>query len=314
MLNIGTSVGIVDKFEDGWWNVIVLDDNNQHTDIKGLYPSNYLQILESPSNSGDCKMLFKNDKNNNNNLTTKTETKNELNSSSLTDKSLTSDNSMLSPRLNTDNDTFNINKLSISSGEKEIEYYRVIYPFKPLTILGETPNQSENFDINVNDVVKLLEDEFEYMDAESKDQMLKVFTSCGEIGFIPANIVQPIVDPNFLFLRHPAKRGLFAGFNWYFGNITRIETNNLLNKYASNGDYLVRDSERDIGQFTISLKSEQLGNKHFKVIHKDNKFIIGKKNFTKMTDLLEHYYKNAIYDDQRGNLLYLCEVFQPPTN
>lgn len=66
---------------------------------------------------------------------------------------------------------------------------------------------------------------------------------------IPSKCVEPILDnqlQDFVFIRRPTTLGLLAYNPWYFGNITRFETILLLNKYATNGDYLVRDSDVSI--------------------------------------------------------------------
>jgi hypothetical protein len=51
--------------------------------------------------------------------------------------------------------------------------------------------------------------------------------------------------------------------------------------------------------------------KHFKIILKENKLTIGKKVFQTMEDLLQHYHKNPIFD-QNGEKLYLVKPFDPP--
>ena len=47
------------------------------------------------------------------------------------------------------------------------------------------------------------------------------------------------------------------------------------------------------------------------MILKENRFIIGKKRFNSMDELLDHYHKNPIYD-QSGEILYLIQPFDPP--
>jgi hypothetical protein len=145
---------------------------------------------------------------------------------------------------------------SISSNEKEIEYVRVIYPYhakksreaffnQPLSPTATTPNsQLPDLTVVVNEILKLIEDDTECLDYDKS--WLKVFNSQGITGIIPSNCVQPILDnqmSNFVFIRRPTTQGMFANNKWYFGNITRFETIFLFNKYAHNGDFLVRDSD-----------------------------------------------------------------------
>ncbi len=64
------------------------------------------------------------------------------------------------------------------------------------------------------------------------------------------------------------------------------------------------------GNFSISLKSDNCyNNKHFKVFFKENKFTIGKKVFNTMDELIEHYIRNPIFD-QNGEKLYLIKPFK----
>ena len=135
---------------------------------------------------------------------------------------------------------------SISSNEKEIEYVRVIYPHKPRKTNEFNPNTNNFLELTVvvNEILKLIEDDNEGLDYDKS--WLKVFNNQGITGFIPSNCVQPILDnqmSNFVFIRRPTTMGMFANNPWYYGNITRFETIFLFNKYAENGDFLVRDSD-----------------------------------------------------------------------
>jgi NCK adaptor protein len=194
---------------------------------------------------------------------------------------------------------------SISSNEKEIEYLRVIFSH------ASSSSTAAPHELNVvyNEIVKLIEDDCECLDSDKS--FIKVFNSQGLTGMIPSTCVEPILDNqlnDFVFIRHPTCVGLFANSEWYFGNITRFETILIFNKFATSGDFIVRDS--DNGDFSISLKSDSI--KHFKVFYKENRFIIGKKVFDNMNDLLIHYHKNPIFD-QGGEKLYLVKPFEPPS-
>jgi hypothetical protein len=52
-------------------------------------------------------------------------------------------------------------------------------------------------------------------------------------------------------------------------------------------------------------------NKHFKVLFKDNCFMIGKKTFDLMNDLLSHYQKHPIFD-QSPEKLFLVRPLELP--
>lgn len=54
-------------------------------------------------------------------------------------------------------------------------------------------------------------------------------------------------------------------------------------------------------------------NKHFKVYFKDNSFLIGKKKFNAMHELIEHYINHPIFD-QNSEKLYLIKALELPSN
>lgn len=146
---------------------------------------------------------------------------------------------------------------SISSSEKDIEYLRVIYPFKASSCLKTTNSYTNELSVQVNEIVKLVEDDVEGLDFDKS--WLKVFNSEGVTGMIPSKCVEPLLEhqlQDFVFIRRPSINGILAYKKWYFGNITRFDTILLLNKYATNGDYLVRDS--DVRSLLRKLKKSQI--------------------------------------------------------
>lgn len=321
-LNVGVKVKVLEKFGDGWWKVSCPMDNDAKESI-GLYPSNYLQE-DSASNNSSNNSNNVTDSNKSTNsclpLSNKTEYNNNTNASLCTEKSNETfiTNITRSPKISFDtshtssqNDPNNTKCESISSNEKEIEYVRVVYPHRArISCEYSNPIILNELTIEVNEILKLIEDDNECLDYDKS--WLKVFNSQGITGLIPSNCVQPIVDNqlnDFVFIRRPTAQGIFGNNPWYYGNITRFETIILFNKFATNGDFLVRDS--DNGNFSISLKSENLNNKHFKVFFKENKFTIGKKIFYSMDELLDNYHKNPIFD-QNGEKLFLIKPFKPP--
>lgn len=200
---------VIEKFGDGWWKIAAVLDNKE---LIGLYPSNYLR--ENTANA-------------NNNYTNMPIPANKVHH----------------PAFDMYNqDTSNPAKCeSISSNEKEIEYVRVRYAHTAGISNGE---QFSELSVSVNEILRVVEDDNESM--ENDKTWLKVFNSHGCTGLIPYNCVEPILDhqlTNFVFIRRPAKTGMFANKSWYFGNIVRFDTIILLDKYAATGDYLVRDSD-----------------------------------------------------------------------
>lgn len=85
--------------------------------------------------------------------------------------------------------------------------------------------------------------------------------STGQSGLVPKNYVQleqtrangsggpPVPDQ-----QHP----------WYYGQITRRDCDQLLGQFGVDGDFLVRVSETNVGDLSVSMKAPGR-NKHFKV-------------------------------------------------
>ena len=65
------------------------------------------------------------------------------------------------------------------------------------------------------------------------------------------------------------------------------------------------------GNYSISLKSDNINNKHFKISYKNNNFLIGKKLFNTMEELIENYKKHPIFD-QNSEKLYLIKALETP--
>ncbi|RXG68231.1 Cytoplasmic protein NCK1 [Armadillidium vulgare] len=91
---------------------------------------------------------------------------------------------------------------------------------------------------------------------------------------------------------------------WYYGPISRSQCDDLLNSRGHDGDFLIRDSETNVGDFSVSLKASGR-NKHFRVHVENGMFCIGQRKFPNLEQLVEHYTKSPIYTSQRGEKLYL---------
>lgn len=101
--------------------------------------------------------------------------------------------------------------------------------------------------------------------------------------------------------------GLYAGKVWYFGNITRADCEQMLNSFAEDGEFIIRDSETNVGDYTLTLKAPHR-NKHFRVMVDNDTFCIGQQLFDTLDDLVDHYMKHPIY--RHGNeRLYLMKPF-----
>lgn len=104
--------------------------------------------------------------------------------------------------------------------------------------------------------------------------------------------------------------GPLADKEWYYGKITRQECEEVLRKYAEDGDFLIRDSETAAGNFTVVLKATDR-NKHFRVQVNDGLYQIGQQKFSNLDDLIEHYKKHPIFKHE-SEKLYLVKGFVCP--
>jgi len=86
----------------------------------------------------------------------------------------------------------------------------------------------------------------------------------------------------------------------------------MLNEFGEDGDFLVRDSETNSGDFSVSLKAPGR-NKHFRVHFEENEYCIGQRRFSCMTELIEHYKKAPIYTGPKGDKLFLIKPFIRPS-
>jgi hypothetical protein len=84
----------------------------------------------------------------------------------------------------------------------------------------------------------------------------------------------------------------------------------LLNQKGIEGDFLVRDSESNIGDYSISLKGN-IRNMHFwvRADHQASSFQIGNRTFSSMEQLINHYKSSPIFnDDKCHETLYLVRA------
>lgn len=162
---------------------------------------------------------------------------------------------------------------------------------------------------------------------------------CGQIGLVPQNYVQVIDDcetansnssstpqsqstsslsnTSNLSVVGPGSRkqfrisGPLAEKDWYYGKITRQECEDLLKKFAQEGDFIIRDSESASGNFTVVLKAAER-NKHFRVNVNEEQFQIGQQKFSSLDQLIDHYKRHPIFR-QENEKLYLVKPFVMPS-
>ncbi|KAH8246679.1 hypothetical protein KR038_010386 [Drosophila bunnanda] len=100
------------------------------------------------------------------------------------------------------------------------------------------------------------------------------------------------------------ERPNLAGKSWYYGAITRSQCDTVLNGHGHDGDFLIRDSETNMGDYSVSLKAPGR-NKHFRVHVEQNMYCIGQRKFHSLDQLVDHYQRAPIYTNKQGEKLYL---------
>lgn len=95
---------------------------------------------------------------------------------------------------------------------------------------------------------------------------------------------------------------------WYHGVMSRQQCDLLLNAYAEDGDFLIRNSETNAGDFSVSLKAP-IRNKHFRVHYIGDSFCIGQRKFDSLDDLVEHYKRTPIYTSATGEKMFLKKAY-----
>ncbi|XP_030642839.1 cytoplasmic protein NCK2a [Chanos chanos] len=178
---------------------------------------------------------------------------------------------------------------------------QTLYPFSSVT--------EEELNFEKGETMEVLEK------PENDPEWWRCKNSRGVVGLVPKNYVMVLSDgpgtdsgpssPHMNYMG-PSRTGMFAGKDWYYGNVTRHQAECALNERGVEGDFLIRDSESSPNDFSVSLKAEGK-NKHFKVQLTDGMYCIGQRRFGSMDELVEHYKKAPIFTSEQGDKLYLIK-------
>uniref|UniRef100_H2Y7C6 Cytoplasmic protein n=1 Tax=Ciona savignyi TaxID=51511 RepID=H2Y7C6_CIOSA len=133
----------------------------------------------------------------------------------------------------------------------------------------------------------------------------------GKTGLVPINYVEVVEGAA------PVSSGTTPNYDrvspcdsmlprhWYFGQVKRADAERRLEEKATNGEFLVRDSETSSGDYSISMKMPGRI-RHFKVVSLPNGvYGIGQRKFDSMDALLEHYKSAPIYTSKEQGKVYL---------
>ncbi|XP_066587000.1 SH2/SH3 adapter protein dreadlocks isoform X1 [Prorops nasuta] len=167
-------------------------------------------------------------------------------------------------------------------------------------------------------------DRLEILDRPPADpEWYKARNSQGQVGLVPRNYLQELseyltqpyrergmtaseisVDDSLERRPDPGDRPHLVGKPWYYGSITRSQCDSLLNQHGHDGDFLIRDSETNMGDYSVSLKAPGR-NKHFRVHVEGALYCIGQRKFHTLDQLVDHYQRAPIYTNKQGEKLYL---------
>eukprot|EP00731_Ephydatia_muelleri_P004118 Em0002g294a len=91
---------------------------------------------------------------------------------------------------------------------------------------------------------------------------------------------------------------------WYHSNISRHVAESLLMSTAEDGSYLLRDSNKNPGDFTLSVRAKNAV-KHFNVHWNGREFCFGFGKFASVDTLLEHFDGKPVIGGEGGVLTTL---------
>ncbi|KAK4880321.1 hypothetical protein RN001_008467 [Aquatica leii] len=174
-------------------------------------------------------------------------------------------------------------------------------------------------------------DRLEILDRPPSDpEWYKARNAQGQIGLVPRNYLQELSE----YLTQPyqerrpersesvdrqqdnvgiaSDRPHLIGKPWYYGCITRNQCDGILNQHGHDGDFLIRDSETNVGDYSVSLKAPGR-NKHFRVHVEGALYCIGQRKFHTLDQLVDHYQRAPIYTNKQGEKLYLVRPLPKPS-
>lgn len=188
---------------------------------------------------------------------------------------------------------------------------KTLYNFDP-----KNPEELSFKKDEILDIIEKPEDDPEWWVARKSDGSSGLVPSnyivnVDNDGKMPMQNVEPAADnkgPGKAILPQHKKLP-FVDEAWFWGKITRVQAEKMLNKNAADGDFLVRVSETQEGGYSVSMKAPDKI-KHFRVNFADGKYKIGPRSFDRVEDLIEHYKRNPIFTDEAGNKMFLVKPFE----
>ncbi|CAL8099263.1 unnamed protein product [Calicophoron daubneyi] len=298
-LEPGQRIRVIKRSEDGWWYGNLMNANG--TVACGWFPSN-LVVMASP------RTLYRNP-----NRTAITRPCNPE-----SDLVFNSRNRMLSSLTPQPCTTTDMNYLrrplpEISEHPTSLPlgmWAKVMYPY-----IRNEPNQ---LSVNMNEVIEVI--------GKPSPNWWQCRNHNGEVGLVPRNYLMPISgnyaipvrreehtpllrslphNTNDLFIDGESIRLFYAKRSvlavsmapqpWFWGTVTRAQSENMLGLFAYPGEFLVRESESRPRDLTISIRTMNKV-RNFQIHLDGGQFQIGRKIFPSMPLLIMYYHTHLIFN------------------
>ncbi|CAF1104930.1 unnamed protein product [Rotaria sordida] len=279
-LNKGTWVSVLEKKNDGWWLI-------QYEKQRGWFPSNYL--IEKTTDGLNSLSLLNQLKYHHSSSSS-----NGLSSSS------SANSNIIDINHNHQQNRHNSHPSHITNTNDEYLFVMKSSKFahsdgKLDTCLTFNQQQQQQQEEKNNSWSGLI-------------QYDKTNSNCLSPSILNHEPLTLIEGLTTLTLKKSLNDSTYDNEIWYYGSITRDDAEKILKFYSiEKGEFLIRNSERKIGNYSLSIRADNDIVRHFLIESTDDntRFIIGKRSFKSINDLIEHYKIHPVYDADPNNKLYL---------
>ncbi|PAV80131.1 hypothetical protein WR25_24742 isoform B [Diploscapter pachys] len=262
----GETITVIEKSTDGWWK-------GEKDGVSGWFPSNYVEESDSAAGTGNANGGF----------------------ASLGSALAAAGQSQQPPQPASTN----------PSNKHKLETVVALYSFEASSPEELSFRKGEALDVidhPPHDPDWWLARNNKNAEGLIPRNYIEVISN-GSSASAPAPAPAPAPVPIAPSWSQPASADPTGGMSsepWYFGRISRDEADRLLNS-GREGEFLVRDSESNPGDLSISMRGVER-NKHFKVQTVDGQLRIGTRSFPTMHALIAHYRSHPIFSSANEKL------------
>ncbi|RWS29250.1 Cytoplasmic protein NCK2-like protein [Leptotrombidium deliense] len=278
----GSTVVVLEKSSDGWWK-------GEANDVVGWFPSNYVQEESQKDYCGRSDTT-------NDNIRTEEQAS--------CSSGVNIKNGCFSPKCHVAETVVALYSF-VSQNEEELSFQKG----ERLEILDKPLNDPDWWLVrNSEGLSGLVPKNYVTRDDNNLDSS-QIGSTQKELSKLVLENESPL-SRNHKF-RIPREKTNLSEKLWYFGSISRSQCDQLLNEAGDDGDFLIRDSETNAGDFSVSLKAP-VRNKHFRVHFDNSMYCIGQRRFTSLEELIDHYKKAPIYTSPKGEKMFLIKAYTRP--